>query len=112
MSALLSGDAARGRRVSALFARYGEAFTLIRAGTNLSRSGLFAPMDGPTAGTYFDANESVGCCVPRCRCTRTARLPVTRPGPTRLSRAMCSSATGGCGRSARRSSFAWATRRC
>ena len=57
-------DRARSRRVSALFARYGEAFTLIRAGVNLPRRGLFAPMDGQTVGTYFDANESVGLLRP------------------------------------------------
>lgn len=64
MSLPASGDAARARRVSALFARYGEAFTLIRAGQNLPRRGLFAPTDGQTAGTYFDANESVGLVRP------------------------------------------------
>ncbi len=55
---------ARARRVSALFARYGEAFTLIRSGQNHPGQGLFAPMDGQTAGTYFDANESVGLLRP------------------------------------------------
>ncbi len=64
MSAFPSGDAARARRVSALFARYGESFTLIRAGVSLPRRGLFAPTDGATAGTYFDANESVGLVRP------------------------------------------------
>ncbi len=52
------------RRVSALFARYGESFTLVRAGANHPACGLFAPMDGQTAGTYFDANESVGLLRP------------------------------------------------
>lgn len=64
MNAFLSGEAARARRVSALFVRHGEAFTLIRAGASLPGRGLFAPMDGATAGTYFDANESVGLLRP------------------------------------------------
>jgi len=64
MSALTSGDAARARRVSALFVRYGEAFTVIRAGQNRPGRGLFAPMDGQAAGTYFDANEAVGLLRP------------------------------------------------
>ncbi len=64
MSLAFSADAAHARRVSALFARYGEAFTLIRAGANRPGLGLFAPMDGQTAGTYFDANESVGLLRP------------------------------------------------
>lgn len=64
MSLATSADAARGRRVSALFARHGEAFLLIRSGENRPHHGLFAPMDGQTAGTYFDANESVGLLRP------------------------------------------------
>jgi hypothetical protein len=56
--------AARARRVSALFASYGEAWTRIRAGVNRAQSGLFTPMDGPTLGTYFDGNESVGLLHP------------------------------------------------
>ena len=52
------------RRVSALFARYGETFTLTRAGVGSSRLGLLTPMDGPTLGTYFDGNESVGLLHP------------------------------------------------
>jgi len=64
MSAPPSADAAHGRRVSALFARSGESFTLIRAGRNRPARGLFAPMDGQTTGTYFDANESVGLLRP------------------------------------------------
>ena len=55
---------ARARRVSALFARYGETFTRIRAGVSVSQIGLFTPMDGPTLGTYFDGNESVGLLRP------------------------------------------------
>ena len=64
MSVLTAADAGHGRRVSALFARHGEAFTLIRSGVNQPRVGLFAPMDGATAGTYFDANELVGLLRP------------------------------------------------
>ncbi len=56
--------AARARRVSALFAAYGEAWTRIRAGVNRVQIGLFTPMDGPTIGTYFDGNESVGLLHP------------------------------------------------
>ena len=55
---------ARARRVSALFAAYGEAWTRIRAGVNRVQIGLFTPMDGPTIGTYFDGNESVGLLHP------------------------------------------------
>ena len=64
MSVLAATDAAHGRRVSALFARNGEAVTLIRSGVNRAGQGLFAPMDGAAAGTYFDANESVGLLRP------------------------------------------------
>ncbi len=56
--------AAHGRRITALLARYGETFTLTRAGVNRSAQGLFTPMDGPTIGTYFDGNESVGLLHP------------------------------------------------
>ena len=56
--------AAHGRRVSALFVRYGEAFTFIRAGMNHSGTGLFAAMDSQTTASYFDANESVGLLRP------------------------------------------------
>ena len=56
--------AARARRVSALFASYGETWTRIRAGVNHPQLGLFTPMDGPTLGTYFDGNESVGLVHP------------------------------------------------
>lgn len=56
--------AARTRRVSALFASYGETWTRIRAGISHSQLGLFTPMDGPTLGTYFDGNESVGLVHP------------------------------------------------
>lgn len=48
------------RRIVALFGRHGEAFTLTRGGAGRALRGLFAPMDGQTVGTYFDANESVG----------------------------------------------------
>lgn len=54
----------RARRVSALFARYGETYTLTRAGVSRSRRGVFAPLDGPATGTYFDGNESVGLLRP------------------------------------------------
>ncbi len=64
MSLPISADVGHARRVSGLFARCGEAFLLIRAGVNLPRRGLFAPMDGPTAGTYFDSNEAVGLLRP------------------------------------------------
>ena len=57
-------EAARLRRVSALFGRYGEALTLVRSGESLPLRGLCAPMDAATAGTYFDANESVGLLRP------------------------------------------------
>ena len=56
--------AARARRVSALFASYGEAWTRIRAGVSRTQVGLFTPMDGPTIGAYFDGNESVGLLHP------------------------------------------------
>lgn len=52
------------RRVSALFTRYGEAYTLTRTGVGRSRLGLFTPLDGPTSGIYFDGNESVGLLRP------------------------------------------------
>ena len=52
------------RRVVALFARYGEAVTLTRAGATHTLPGLFAPMDGQTVGTYFDADETVGLLRP------------------------------------------------
>lgn len=52
------------RRVSALFARYGESFSLVRSGAARPACGLFAPMDASEAGTYFDANESVGLLRP------------------------------------------------
>jgi hypothetical protein len=55
---------ARARRVTALFTRYGETFTLTTAEVNRSQIGLFTPMDGPTLGTYFDGNESVGLLRP------------------------------------------------
>ena len=55
---------ARARRVSALFARYGETFTRTRAGADHPQMGLFTPMDGQTLGTYFDGNESVGLLHP------------------------------------------------
>ena len=48
------------RRIAALFGRDGETFTLTRAGESRTQRGLFAPMDGQTVATYFDANESVG----------------------------------------------------
>lgn len=64
MALVISPDAARARRVSALFAGAGEDFLLIRSGENRPHRGLFAPLDGPTAGTYFDANESVGLLRP------------------------------------------------
>ena len=54
----------RARRVSALFVRYGETFTLTRAGVSRSRLGVFTPLDGPATGTYFDGNESVGLLRP------------------------------------------------
>lgn len=55
---------ARLRRVAALFGRYGEAATLVRGGVNRSLTVLCAPLDPATAGTYFDANESVGLLRP------------------------------------------------
>ena len=61
MSSIAAGH---GRRVVSLFSRYGEDFTLIRAGVNYSRRGLFAPMDNGTVSTFFDANESVGLLRP------------------------------------------------
>lgn len=54
----------RARRVSALFARYGETFTLLRAGVNYPGVGLFAPLDAGATGTYFDGNETVGLLRP------------------------------------------------
>jgi hypothetical protein len=54
----------RARRVSALFARYGETFTLIRAGVNHPGLGVFAPLDAGATGTYFDGNETVGLLRP------------------------------------------------
>ena len=64
MSLVTSADAAHGRRVSGLFLRCGEDFILIRSGENRPHRALFAPMDGAAAGTYFDANESVGLLRP------------------------------------------------
>lgn len=54
----------RARRVSALFARYGETFTLTRAGASRSYVGVFAPLDAGATGTYFDGNETVGLLRP------------------------------------------------
>ena len=54
----------RSRRVSALFVRYGEGYTLTRAGVSRGRLGMFALLDGPATGTYFDGNESVGLLRP------------------------------------------------
>lgn len=54
----------RARRVSALFARYGETFTLTRAGVSRPYSGVFAPLDAGETGTYFDGNETVGLLRP------------------------------------------------
>ena len=54
----------RGRRVSALFTRYGETFTLTRAGVSRTCLGVFAPLDAGATGTYFDGNESVGLLRP------------------------------------------------
>lgn len=48
------------RRLAALLARAGEDVTLSRAGVDLPRTGLFAPLDNGASGVYFDANESVG----------------------------------------------------
>ena len=56
--------AARARRVSALFESSGETWTRMRAGVNRSQVGVFAPMDGPTLGVYFDGNESVALLHP------------------------------------------------
>jgi hypothetical protein len=67
--------AAHGKRISALFARYGEAFTLVRAGINHPCQGLFAALDGATAGTYFDANESVGLLRPALALYLDGALP-------------------------------------
>ena len=60
----LSPAPAYARRLGALFARAGESLTLSRAGTDLPRTGLFAPLDNGAAGAYFDANESVGLLKP------------------------------------------------
>ena len=54
----------RARRVSALFARYGEAFALLRSGVSRPCLSVFAPLDGPASGTYFDGNETVGLLRP------------------------------------------------
>ncbi len=54
----------RARRVSALFVRYGETFTLTRSGVNRSCLGVFVPLDAGTTGTYFDGNETVGLLRP------------------------------------------------
>ena len=56
--------AARARRVSALFARYGEAVSVTFSGASRTYLGVFAPMDGQTIGAYFDGNESVGLAHP------------------------------------------------
>ena len=56
--------AARAHRVSALFQIYGENWTRIRAGINRTQNGVFAPLDGPTLGVYFDGNESVALLHP------------------------------------------------
>ena len=60
----MTESAIHGQRISALFARHGEGFTLIRAGQNRPGRGVFAALDGPTAAAYFDANESVGLLRP------------------------------------------------
>ncbi len=54
----------RVRRVSALFARYGEMFTLTRTGADRRGLGMFAPLDAGETGTYFDGNETVGLLRP------------------------------------------------
>ncbi len=54
----------RARRVSALFARQGEAYTRTRAGVSEERRGIFAPLDAAATGTYFDGNEAVGLLRP------------------------------------------------
>lgn len=54
----------RTKRVSALFVRYGEGYTLTHAGVSRGRLGVFALLDGPATGTYFDGNESVGLLRP------------------------------------------------
>lgn len=56
--------AARARRVSALFRYYGESWIRLRAGERRTFSGVFAPLDGPTLGVYFDGNESVALLHP------------------------------------------------
>lgn len=47
-------------RLDALFGLYAEPLTIVRAGDNLSRLGLFEPMDNSTSSTFFDPNEQVG----------------------------------------------------
>ncbi len=54
----------RAQRVSALFTRYGEAFSLLRSGVSRPCLGVFAPLDSAAAGTYFDGNETVGLLRP------------------------------------------------
>lgn len=54
----------RARRVSALFTRYGEAFTLTRAGVDHPGLGVFAPLDAGATETYFDGNETAGLLRP------------------------------------------------
>ena len=51
-------------RLSALLGLYGEALTLVRSGESRTMQGVCAPMDNATAGTFFDANESVGLLRP------------------------------------------------
>lgn len=52
------------RPVADAFAKYGEDFTLERAGHHVGRRGLMVPMSNSDTAVYFDANESVGLVKP------------------------------------------------
>jgi len=64
MTVSVSEGRRRQARVSAGFARFGEAVTVARAGAQRERRGMFAPLDLSASSVYFDANESVGLLRP------------------------------------------------
>jgi len=65
------------KRVTALFALYGETLSVQRSGTGRDVVCVTVPMDGGTTGTYFDANEAVGLIRPAL----TLYVPGTEPDP-------------------------------
>ncbi len=65
------------RPVADMFRRYGEDFTLDRAGSLTPRRGLMVPMSNSDTAVYFDANESVGLIKPAL----SLYLPGTEDAP-------------------------------